>query len=775
MKSFTDFEGMITGEPASQITASYSAHNFNIIDQGGYFEVRSGSQVYSNAVQGMFFAAAMTNLFSVNRKYPWITGDIVYLYGDVLPTPLQTNVPYYIIYNSPTTFYLANSYANSLLGNHIILSNVGSGTMSVRYGDINAIVDHVNQKVLVWMLGNTAYVSDKAISGYEKVLNLNGTDPVGLSMLAVHGNWAILASNTGIFKVVLNDTFYYMWKINVSAPSVLVADIPQGSPAASYPYGYDYIYSNSRLSGSGNRDRASGNATMELESATSFIENVDKDYGRCYFATAIGTVANLSTAHIIGPLVLPNDVNEATHFSLYRTKNISSTPDSTGVSGTGADATGIGNQLDYYVWDADVPVAKALLLDLSTDGHAKVVSGNGFVLGDVGSTIYTLGASAVITGFVSTTDVTIGSGLPGSSSQECNIGGGRYFQYAIQTGNVVQVDIMSQPFDPTDVGRTIFVSDGTRRYVTKYISQHQVQVAPGGSNFTGLSITMRQLDVNFSRVWNDTVPDDPQPDGRVSLMDRIDTGYDLYIPRRLFRPMPNGDILFVDDGFLIVAQRDGSDYYYSQYGDKEYTMGQYKLPIQTRNVNGTIRGVANFPYNAVLFCKEKTIGITLNSGGNVGNTAVGENVSQLPEPAIIDSMRGVVAWETIVFKNSGLLYALTNEPAYRSFNGSAWSADDYAMIGGLDAVSKEYLKKVDLSTQVNAIYNPAGGAKMWFRKWSNVNANANVVYRLVQMVTGVDQTTGGEIWEMSTDSFVENNPDLFYPAGILHDQQMQTF
>jgi len=49
-KSQLTFYGMITGEPASQISQGRSAKNINCVDYGGYSKVRPGSRLYSDSI-----------------------------------------------------------------------------------------------------------------------------------------------------------------------------------------------------------------------------------------------------------------------------------------------------------------------------------------------------------------------------------------------------------------------------------------------------------------------------------------------------------------------------------------------------------------------------------------------------------------------------------------------------------------------------------------------------------------------------------------------------
>jgi hypothetical protein len=746
-KVYPSFYGMVTGEPASEIGDMFAAMNFNVIDRGEYFTVRSGSKIYSSASQAFKYTVdPATDIFTTSFKHSFVTGDSVYFFGDELPGPLIADTEYFVIVLTGYTFQIASSYENAAWASPIInIVSAGSSSLWVSYGKINAFCDQIKESKLVWMLGNSVYISNKAISSYTKALNLNGTNPSDVSMMVAYDNFVVLASKTGIFKVVLNDTFNYFYKLNIDNPIVRITDIPE-NVGSSVIWGYLVNYSVCRLSGTGNRDRTSDDTILELESATSNDPASEKDYGEVYFADAVGLVG--SGNHVIGPLTVPDDVNECTHFGIYRTKNIGE--HSGGVS---ADANGIGNRRDQFQWDSDVPVAKAFLVDtLSVAGRATIIAGtNPFVLGDVGSVLSDGFYSSTITGYISSSTVTISGTLRASASRYVCIGGGRVGKANLSNHRITITNAESDWADVSDVGKTIFVSDGTVLHVTGFDGNGGLLIVQESVSFTGLVITIRPLSGNFTRNWNLTVPDMPQADGRVSIQDRIEYGSDLYVPRRFFSPLPNGNIVHIDNGFMVVSNRDDSQYSYSQIGDKLYCMGQCQTSTQQRSVTGTIRHIVGIPSNAVIVCKAKTIILALTNSQNVGKTDVGENVFQLPEPSVTDPNRGVIAWRSLVFKNN-VLYAFTNDSGYRYFDGTKWSEQNLAFSKSssrgsneIDAVYSKYLQNVDHSSPFIASYNPAGGMKMWIRTWAG---KSTMAYKMVQYST---DSTQAEI-QMSLDS-----------------------
>ena len=602
--------------------------------------------------------------------------------------------------------------------NTVDILDAGSGNIWMTYGTLNAKCDHVKSGKVILFFGKSVYVTDKSMLIIEKVFNINEDDPDEVSAITVFGDDAVLFSNVGIFKIFLNQSFYYMCKINLPSSNVLITD---DAATVTKVYGYLYFYSLARITGSGNRDRTSDGVVLQIETATNLKEGSEKDYGEVYFENEVGD--NLAQNHILGYIQVPNGYGWGlTHAPLYRTKDI-------GAGGSSSGLTGVGNRRDQPVWVADVPLCKAVIIDTTTPGQLTIVgaSTNKFVYGDVGSRITICkGATVVdatITGYTSADVVTItGAGVPSSATAVGVIGGyrgGTASQAVVNGENVITIgsdNIGNLYYD--DKAKIVFVSDGTIRHVDHviYDTVYKLVVKETG-DFTSLAIGLDGGTgvVCYQRKWNDTVPDSPQADGRVSLQDRIDYGTDLYIPRRMFRPMPDGDTGIIDNGFMVVAERDQGEYNYCQTGDKPYCIGQYKYPEQNRKVTGSISHITGYPFMALVTMYDRTGIITLSSSQNIGRTEIGENIFQLPELSVVDDKHGVIAWKTLTYKNSNLIFGLTSDSAFRYFSGTAWSREDFGFVNGSDAVSKQYLRKIEHLNIKAAVYSMNGGIKIWFQ------------------------------------------------------------
>jgi len=582
-------------------------------------------------------------------------------------------------------------------------------------GTFNTRVHHPERGLICWMFDTSVYVSDERITEFIEVLNLNSVDPSGTSHMAAFDTEVVLASPSGMFRIVLDDDFYYMYRINFSVPIVIALDVVE---TATLIYGYRYIYSCARITGTGNRDRISDGVELVLESGTCLEPDVEKDYTAIYHATEIGD--DLAVSHIVGnglnTMTVPDGVQEVTHFPLYRTNNIGE--NSGGVS---PELGGLGNNPADFVWAADVPIAKAFTIDTTVAGVATIAGANDneYVRGDVGCELTDLaGNTATISGYTDANNVTIGAGFGADATLEVAIGHGDVLQCS-QAGVVVTRAAGTRNFLATDVGKTLFRADGGYTYLNEYVGVNTMYAAVSEA-WAAQACTIEAAANNFYRVWNDTVLDYSGAVARTSLGDRRQSEKDLYRPRRFFKPLPNPDIVLADPAFLVTATRDEPELYYSQVGDKKFTAGYYRDDIQKETLDAPIRHIFPFPNIAMITCVGKTYTLPLNNSVDQGNNSIGEVVYQLNKAILADGHIGVIGWQSIAYKGSSLIYALTDEPAIRTFNGHSWSIENLAIDSstGADAVQTE-IEKIDPELGVIGMYSPTkhGGYKLWYYYW----------------------------------------------------------
>lgn len=702
------FGGMIKDVPLTEIPQSNVYRHVNMIGYGQWSEARPGSRRYSKATlpKISFTADAATDRLTVSHR--WVTGDRIKVSTTgTLPSPLEPNTYYYVIYISNTLVQVAASFSDAFGGTQIDITTAGAGTHFVRYaGNLRAVLDHKKQSLILKQYGRNVYVSEKILESYNQVICIDSVTPTNaVARFTAEGDNAILAASD-IFRIVLDEDYYYMYRINAPLPSVIITDVNE-SPGIGY--GYRGYYSLARIVGTGNRNRLTDNVELVWESGTSKNPDQEKQYGEYYFATAIGD--DLTQNHVIEYLTCPIGVQHATHFPYYRTKNI------------GENTGGNGNDKAFYVWAEDVPVAKALSITVA--GNVATIAGgqNEFVIGDVGCTLRSDFAGTrigVIDSFVSGTQVNLAVGHTLNAADDVCLGEGRMMTIT-QTNRLVTRSA-GDVYVIADEGKTIYFGDGGSDVIVRWIDANNVEVAHTDTKASMASTIQRTAGTYaFRRKWNDTILDDGDKVGEIGLNERILSQRDLYIPQFNFEPLPSADIVIVDSGFVITAKRDEVSFYYSHIGAKPYNAGMYRIEQQFGKLPVSIRDIVVMPALAIFLSPKNTYNLNLNVPiPNVGNENIGEFIQKLVEPSEVDGKIGVTAWQTLSYINASLFIAFTSEPGIRYFNGQSWSQRNYALEETGDPAVMDDLLKVDPFYGIIAWYSYKGGYKISFSQWRKV-------------------------------------------------------
>jgi hypothetical protein len=590
-------------------------------------------------------------------------------------------------------------------------------------GTLNGRCDHLKAKKVIKIYGSKVYICNKDMGNYVEVQNLSGVTLTGKCTIVEYNNDALVFCTAGLLLLVMNDpdygsSFYYLRRMDEDLPDTLVTDIPE---TVSAKYGYRYIYS--LMQKSGNQvhsptkgwDRLTEGYPPIFESATTKASEKGKDYGEVFFQYPCGNDASWAYSpfmgNISGNYTVPAGVYDVTHFGIYRTKNIGKNTTPPGID----PIKGIGNNSELYVWVADIPVAKALYGSVAAGAvYGILTSTQGFFYPeDLGSVVtFANGSSAQITGYIDNRNVYVSINTP-ITAQACAIGGGRIFT-GYQDGLYVFNDASN--FVPGDVGKPIFWMNGKISWISEYIGPYKVKCKYSQS-INCIAATIAPLSGNFTRYFNDRIKDDGvSGDDDIGLKERAMSAQPIYFPRRFYTAIPSGDIGCVDHGFIVTATRDDTTFYYTDIGAKKYTCGYYRADHQREKVETHIRQILSVGSVITIFMKSKTR--TLNPGvaADQGNPDVGESIFVIPPSFKCDDAVGVIAWQSIAFKGNGLIFAITNEPAMRSFDGKGWSSVNYAQ----DQVQKD-LMLMDPEQKVVSVYLPGknGGYKIWFKKWVN--------------------------------------------------------
>lgn len=653
------FLGMYKDIPASELPNGCSALNRNIVDYGIYSEGRTGSKVYANTTKPV--------------------------------------------------------------------------------GTLNGRLDSKKSKKIVKMYGTSVYICDKLMQEYQEVLNISGQPLSNKQSAIIEFGEDVLIFNPsttenddsdgGIFLLVLSDDFPHLRRMNQPLPDTIIEDLAEefsSTDVSELPYGYRYIYSLVARKGSNAAPWtriSDSDYPIVFESGTTAWNSIGKDYGERYYERPCyrGYINEFGVfvpylGNVVETFSVPIKVQDATHFGVYRTKNIGHNSEPPGID----PVNGLGNNAQQFIWVTDIPVCKAF--------YGAVVDGvftptQGFleegdrknILRDSENPSVTFELEEI----VASASVVAVVNISAASERVWVMGGGRAFK-AYQSGRVI-VKVGGDTWTEDDVGLPIFWADGRISWISRYYS-----ITTVGTDFDQeietQAATMRPTDSqsNFERLFNDTIPDDGtgliDNDGsaQIGLQQILETGEPIYSPRRAWTPLPNCNIGMFDLGFVYTALRDGTRWRYTQTGDKAYCVGYYRPDIQQEMVESQIRSIEIIGSIVAIIMRSKTRVANPAVASNVGNTNIGETVYFIPPSFKADDAIGVIAWQSIAHKGSGLIYAITNEPAMRSFDGNGWSTQNFAK----DQVQKD-LEMIDPYQKVVAVYisGKHGGYKIWFKKW----------------------------------------------------------
>jgi hypothetical protein len=583
--------------------------------------------------------------------------------------------------------------------------------------EANAYCDQRKLDQLFYLRGSDIKRSNKQFAVFDDVFYLSTQSALSstVSMMVPFESEVHLANSNALVRIVYdeNNDAYYAYQMNIPVPTTIITDVEED---VSKIYVYRYIYGFGRIIKSGNNlgvvDRLANGASIVLESGTSKNPEAEKDYGEVAFDSAIDNVA--SDPHSIGTLTCPASNREATHYPLYRTKNIGEESD-----GINAE-TGIGNNSEYYVWVADVPIASAYVISAIDGGTRTLTTTAGskeFVPGDVGNTLTdTAGNTGIIEEYVDANNVILVAGYTlAVGTPNVALGNGRVMS-ASQTGTTI-TRTAGGSFDASDVGRPFFWSDGGMSIIKSYTDANNVEALWSETHAAGAG-TIADTANGFSRQYNDTTLDDGGGEARISLQDRIGSGKSIYIPPRFFSPIPNGNMVTSGYGFTVVQNRDDAKYYYSQIGDKRFWCGHYRDDIQFDETEGPTRMIIRKEGTVHIWNRNTTENLLLNVSQEVGNPEVGESITKLGAPYLADANIGCYHWQTIRDIEYGRFCLLTDEPTVRVYDGQKYQPRDFAIsVNGVKMV-QEYLFQIIPSYTVLASYSILGGYKLYITKWS---------------------------------------------------------
>lgn len=260
--------GMIFDAPHSEIPDNAVAKlvNAHVFPWGA--EGRRGTKVWSTA------------------KYPRLRSGLKLTKADTIVTAtqgdfLESDVSNYIVwddgFNTKIVRYISAT--------QVEVNSLGDKTAENAYirGQKNAVYWHPTKRWILMHMGQTVYYCEgTSAASWTAIQCISADKPSNnLSQFDDLDDNAVLNSgNGGLFKVVLDDTFPYIYRMNTFVPDEPVDDVVRRDYRK---YGRRYLYSMSRMSRQINlNDRETLDNPIIQESGTCALDENREDYGEVW-------------------------------------------------------------------------------------------------------------------------------------------------------------------------------------------------------------------------------------------------------------------------------------------------------------------------------------------------------------------------------------------------------------------------------------------------------------------------------------------------------------
>ncbi len=284
--------GLYADEPHSEIPDNSIARLDNAHAHTQYLRGRNGSRRY------------------VDTQYPAITGKTGITLSQSGTTITrsggsftQADVSNWIVWDDGTNTEITSFVSATVVETQF--SATRSSTNAYIRGRINSRYWHSTLRKIIMHIGNEFYVANSiAMSSWTRIIILEGTPSNATSSFDEQDDFTICGTSNGIFKIVLDTTYPYAFRINSPVPTVRVSS---GVREDQKTYGRRVLYAMSRITGEELfRNRNSENAFIELESGTVEATEDNDDFSEVWTEEKIGnntktqgrlTCAALSTAN----------------------------------------------------------------------------------------------------------------------------------------------------------------------------------------------------------------------------------------------------------------------------------------------------------------------------------------------------------------------------------------------------------------------------------------------------------------------------------------------
>jgi len=646
-----------------------------------YFEV-------TNATLG---AEAFT--YKGNLRYPALYG-----YGDTVATEMTLSKSNYTVTRTAGPFF-----SSTLIGNYILWPDgrrdrIDSYTSSTEIrveksgyypataacklqGRIYASLNFKLYNVLVVQVSNRLYVSNGLpITGWKEIPVMNSVRPSKIfGRFHEENQNLILANGSGHYRIVFNQAGVdpYAYKINETNPHAFPTNV---AATPTLTNGYRLTYTMSRFIAPTymmDRTDAVDGATLQHESGALIFNKINgKDYSEVWATNPIESITPYLWENFQPPV---NNIQHFTHYSLYRTKNIN------------LNSIAAGNQKELFIWLKDVPIAKAFVCSRDASGVITSTSGY-FDPEDVGNTlVFPDGTTDTIASYTNSQTVQ-GTVLASKASSNASIGGTTTTTFTIsQTGNIITT---SKTLSAADIGKQIFVSDGTIVFITDVLTTYTARVHVS-STYSNLAAVINPI----GRKINDTISD-------TTLQTRIESKSILYILQgRYFLPLPSSNLGVINGGQYCVAISGENRYYYCNTS-KEQLVGYYH-PEKQKNekITDGIQQLRSYPGKIIIRCTNSTWMLVTSTSAEAGDTSLGEEYTVVGDPELITDTIGVIGDTSSKTIANGQEIVWTTEPAIRLFDGFQY---------GTNLAEKALMNEIrKYQPDVKISYSPSDGLHFW--------------------------------------------------------------
>ena len=757
VKHQADFsEGLYEDIPKSTIPDNAVAKLTNFINHGNRLLGRCGSKEYTatklpfiqDSSGDLEFAGATKSDYQITVTHGFNEDD----YEDY--------IGYYIYWPDTATYERIESVVDATHINVDTDATHDPSTIKLR-GPVNGLFYHKTQKQIILHIDTRIFVSkDIEITEWKQAycLSLDTVNSYPSQMDELQ-HYTIIFNSNGIFKLDLTKEHPTFFKLNTPIPHVKLDDVSfenkditfevagdlltkssgdafsandigktivvndgiklkitkfdsitdvRVSPKKTYVaettgelihnrYGRRYIYTMSRLGGTGNRNRQTANVEQESGANIANIELL-RDYGEQFGAYPISADVPRYVSTLTNP-VDPADVDlKQRHWNFYSVY---------GTTNTAQDAvdpvTGDGNNPEQYMWIEDIPISKPLILDINDTSFTVATGSRALEQFDLESDV-TLRNGTTITLTSISTDGLSGtiSPLQPADTYHGTIGGGDIFEVT-QSGTTLTKTAGTRNFAVTDVGKTAEMSDGTTVYITEHTDDTHVEVLQERD----VTDTMTMVLDPESRIFADTLRDDiDDEDITLPFLTSRAADAGLILPTRFWQAIPNCNLGVLTPGFMFGAPENSGNVYYSQVPDGfEYTVGYYNPASQYLEFKDAIKKLKEFPDKVIVYCLGTTHEIPTNTYEFDEVQETGELTAVVSGQNVVDHSIGISDLGNVVSINNGLDCVITSEPEVRFFDGSKYH----------DSLSVYKINKIlrKMHTSYSLSYDAYNGVVLW--------------------------------------------------------------